>query len=242
MTVAMNHEPPPVPLPESRADPVDPRVLKAYSLVEEAGLLGGVSLELWEHLPEDFCRDHELDRGRLIRRESGSPGHQSAMVSLAALLKRAARAAVDADAYPCLRVAVDLDTRLWDVPCATVRKPDVLVYRCLEPGVTRLWASRVLLAVEIVSPSSVATDTGRDNPRSGFESKMTQYASAGIRNYWIVRLRPDDTEIASIQRFRLDEEDGVYTEVATHINHEKADPIRTDLPFPIEATWADLEF
>ena len=155
MTVAMNHEPPPQPLGLEAS----PELWAAFDLVERAGLLDGITVEMWEHIPEDVCRDHELDRGRLIRRESRSPGHQGASLSLAILLKAAARRAVDAGTYPCLRVAQDLDTRLWDGPGATVRKPDVLVFRCLEPGVRRLWASSVLLAIEIVSPSSQAADT-----------------------------------------------------------------------------------
>lgn len=238
MTVAMNHEPPPRP-----ADlEASPGLWTALDLVERAGLLDGITLDMWEHIPEEVCRDHELDRGRLIRRESGSPGHQSASLSLAILLKAAARRAVDAGVHPCLRASQDLDTRLWDVPGATVRKPDVLVYRCLEPGNRRLWASSVLLAVEIVSPSSEATDTGRDDRRTGFESKMTQYAVAGIKHYWIVRRKPDDSAIASIQQWRLDSDLGKYVEVAVWINGETADAVRTEVPFPIEATWADLDF
>ncbi|GAA1953738.1 hypothetical protein GCM10009838_06340 [Catenulispora subtropica] len=234
----MNYEPP---LPPAELE-TSPELWAAFDLVEKAGLLEGITLEMWEHIPEEVCRDHELDRGRLIRRESGSPGHQSASLSLGALLKAAARLAVEAEVYPCLRASLDLDTRLWDVPGATVRKPDVLVYRCLEPGERRLWASSVLLAVEIVSPSSEATDTGRDRRRTGFESKMTQYARAGIRHYWIVRLKPDDSAIARIQQWRLDTELGVYVEVAAWANGETADAIRTEEPFPIQATWADLEF
>ena len=234
----MDHGPPPQPADLESS----PELWAALDLVESAGLLDGITVEMWEHIPEDVCRDHELDRGRLIRRESGSPGHQGASLSLAILLKAAARRAVDAGTHPCLHVAQDLDTRLWDVPGATVRKPDVLVFRCPEPGVRRLWASSVLLAIEIVSPSSEATDTGRDNRRTGFESKMTQYATAGIRHYWIVRLKPDDSAIARVQQWRLDADLGRYVEVAVWVNGETADAVRTEVPFPIEAIWADLEF
>jgi len=215
----------------------------AFSLVEEFGLLDDVSLALWDALPEDFCHDHELDRGRLIRCESPTLGHQHASLSLAIVLKNAARRAVEAEAFPCLRTAQDVDTRLWDVPGATVRKPDVLVHRCLEEGRRKLWGYDLVLAVEIVSPSSGATDTGKDNQRTGFESKMTQYALAGIEHYWIVRLKPDDSAIASIEQWWLGPGyRGAYTKVATWTNGETAEAISTKLPFPIEATWADLEF
>lgn len=215
----------------------------AYELVEKAGLLDGITLEMWTHIPEEFCRDHELDRGRLIRRESGTPGHQSASLSLAMLLKNAARNAVEAELYPCLRASQDLDTRLWDVPGATVRKPDVLVYRCLEEGRNRVWGYDLLLAVEIVSPSSRATDTGQDNRRTGFESKMTQYALAGIEHYWVVWLKPDDSAIARIEQWQLQPDyRGAYARVATWVNGETAEAIKTETPFPITASWADLEF
>ena len=215
----------------------------AFSLVEEFGLLDDLSVALWDALPEEFCRDHELDRGRLIRRQSGSPGHQSASKRLVIVLDAASRKAVSEGLYSCLRALQDLDTRLWDVPGATVRRPDVLVYRCPEEGRRTVWGYDLLLAVEIVSPSSRATDTGEDNQRTGFESKMTQYALAGIEHYWIVRLKPDDSAIASIEQWWLGPGyRGAYTKIATWTNGETAEAISTKLPFPIEATWADLEF
>lgn len=236
----MNYEPP---AGDAGLDPAMEAAVAAFSLAEEAGLLDGVSVALWDALPEDFCRDHELDRGRLIRRQSGSPGHQSASLSLAIVLKSAARSAVQAGLFPCLRASQDLDTRLWDVPGATVRKPDVLVYRCLDGARRRVWGYDLVLAVEIVSPSSRATDTGKDNPRTAFESKMTQYALAGIEHYWIVRLKPDDSAIAGIEQWRLGPGfRGAYTKVATWTNGGTAEAITTDVPFPIQATWSDLEF
>ena len=79
----MNYEP-----PESgpELDSAMEAATAAFSLVEEFGLLDDVSLALWDALPEDFCHDHELDRGRLIRRKPGSPGHQSDSSSLAIVL------------------------------------------------------------------------------------------------------------------------------------------------------------
>ena len=236
----MTYEPP---ADDPHVDPAEMVALAGFRLAEEAGLLEDVSVARWDALDEEFCRDHELDRGRLIRRESGSPGHQSASVRLIILIDAATRKAVGDGLYPCLRASQDLDTRLWDVPGATVRRPDVLVYRCLEEGRRRVWGYDLVLAVEIVSPSSKGTDTGRDNRRTGFESKMTQYALAGIEHYWIVRLKPDESGIASIEQWQLGPEyRGGYTKVATWTNGETAEAVSTKLPFPIEATWADLEF
>jgi hypothetical protein len=129
MTVAKNHEPPPPPAAELEASP---ELWAAYALVEWAGLLEDVTLEMWKHIPEDFCRDHELDNGRLIRRQSGSRGHQLASRRLATAIEAGARKSVCDGVYPCLTVSQDVDTRLWEVPRATVRRPDVLVYRCLD--------------------------------------------------------------------------------------------------------------
>src|SRR2546423_211771 len=238
MTVAMNHEPPSPPVTELEASS---ELWAAFDLVEKAGLLDGITLEMWKHIPEDVCRDHELDNGRLIRRQSGSEGHQLASLRLAVAIMAAAKKAVQEGTFPCLKVVQDLDTGLWEVPRATVRRPDVLVYRCLEPG-AGLWAKDVLLAVEIVSKTSRATDTGQDNPDVGFESKMTQYARAGIKYYWIVRLRPDDSAIESIEEWHLLESRIKYTLFAVWETGSSRDAVLTDWPFRIEISWADLEF
>jgi Uma2 family endonuclease len=236
----MTYEPP---ASGPRQDSVLEAALEAFLVAEDAGLLGGVSVAWWDVLPEDFCRDHELDRGEPIKRQSGSPGHQTAMRRLANAIEQAARSAVREGLHDCVAVNHDVDVRLWDVPGATVRRPDVLAHRCLEVGDTTLWAHSVLLVVEIVSPSSEADDTGRDNRRTGFESKMTQYALAGIEHYWIVRLRPDDSAIAGIERWRLEPDyRGAYAKVAVWTNGVTDEAISTELPFPIQATWADLEF
>jgi len=216
-------------------------VWAAFDLVEKAGLLGNVTLEQWKYIPEDFCRDHELDNGRLIRRQSGSPGHQSAAVQLAVALKSAAREAAVEGEFPALRVAHALDTRLQEVPRSTVRRPDVLVYQRPAPG-DDLWAKDVLLAVEIVSPASRATDTGQDDPLAGFESKMTQYARAGIEHYWIVRLRPDDSAIESIEEWHLLDGLARYTLVAARTARISRDAVASERPFRIDISWADLEF
>ncbi|ACU70593.1 protein of unknown function DUF820 [Catenulispora acidiphila DSM 44928] len=240
MTVAMNDEAPPSP-PAAELE-ASPELWSAFALVEWAGLLDGVTFEMWKHIPEEVCRDHELDNGRLIRRQSGSPGHQYLSLQLAMALQTAAKRAVQEGAFPCLKVAQDLDTRLWEVPKSTVRRPDVLVHRCLEESDEDLWATHVVLAVEIVSPTSRATDTGQDNPDAGFESKMTQYARAGIKHYWIVRLKADDSAVESIEEWRLAERLGRYTLVAVWSAGVSRDAVSTEYPFGIEISWSDLAF
>jgi Uma2 family endonuclease len=240
----MNHEPPPPPADDLKTSPdleTSPELWAAFDLVERAGLLEGITFEMWKHIPEEVCRDHELDNGRLIQRQSGSRGHQRASLLLAIAIEAAAKKAVRDGVHPCLTVSQDLDTRLWEVPRSTVRRPDVLAYRCLEPEAD-LWAKDVLLAIEIVSKTSQATDTGQDNPDIGFESKMTQYARAGIPNYWIVRLREDDSAIDSIEELHLLPSRNRYTFFAVWQAGVSRDAVQTQWPFDIAISWADLEF
>ena len=222
---------------------VDPQwtdeIWKALYTVEEAGL-DSITVEQWEVIPEDVCRDHELDRGRLIKRQSGTPGHQSAARRLENAVESQARKAVAEGRYGCLTTSQDLDVRLWEVP-PTIRRPDVLVYKCIEPG-GRVWTDDVLLAVEIVSPASEATDTNKPDSRNGYQPKMAQYALAGIECYWIVWLTPNDTAIHRIQEWRLVKGLGEYKLRSETVNLLDETAVSTPMPFPIEITYAELEF
>lgn len=82
------------------------------------------------------------------------------------------------------------------------REPDVLVVR---DGVDlwdgpKLTPADVLLAVEIVSPTSVKTDR---------ITKPAQYAAAGIAGYWRIETEPELTFTASV----LADGHDVYTEI-----------------------------
>ena len=61
------------------------------------------------------------------------------------------------------------------------RQPDLVVYDRGALGRDRLEPADVLLAVEIVSPSSVSTDR---------VTKPAQYAAAGIPHFWRLELDP----------------------------------------------------
>ncbi|MGH3433671.1 MAG: Uma2 family endonuclease [Thermocrispum sp.] len=66
-----------------------------------------------------------------------------------------------------------------------VRSPDLLIARTGvfgQRGIAK--ASDVVLAVEIISPSSVRTDT---------VVKPVDYADAGIPNYWLIDAEPPVT-------------------------------------------------
>ena len=71
---------------------------------------------------------------------------------------------------------------------------------------------------------------------------MTQYARSGIQHYWIVRLQPDDSAVASIEEWRLAECRSKYTLVAVWESGLSRDAVLTDLPFPVAIAWDDLAF
>jgi Putative restriction endonuclease len=75
---------------------------------------------------------------------------------------------------PCLDVSNDFDVILWDVPTATIRRPDIALHNCAPDDVRPLPASYVRVIVEVVPPGSDKTDR---------EEKMGEYASAGIPFY-----------------------------------------------------------
>ncbi|NUR58495.1 MAG: Uma2 family endonuclease [Catenulispora sp.] len=209
-----------------------PELWEALRLVE-AKLDGGLTIELWDSMPEDVRRGHEVSAGRLVVRQSGTPGHQRAVRRMANALEAAAGKAVVDGRYSCLATDAELDVILWDVPL-TIREPDVAVYMCLPTGQRRVRAEVVLVVVEVVSPGSAADDTGRDDPRRGLVSKMTQYATAGIETYLTVFLRPDDSAIHRVQQWQLIAGSGEYRLVSERVNG--IDDYALELRVPFDAT------
>jgi len=78
---------------------------------------------------------------------------------------------------PCLSVETDIDVVLWRVPKFTFRRPDVVVYKCLDDPGQEPDASQTLAVVEVSSPGTVRED---------LTDKRTQYAAAGIPLYLTV--------------------------------------------------------
>jgi hypothetical protein len=77
----------------------------------------------------------------------------------------------------------DLDVLISETPNFHLRRPDVVVYRCIDADRGKWgrkpYASDCLLVLEIVSANSVTTD---------IRHKRAEYAAAGIPHYWIVRM------------------------------------------------------
>lgn len=90
-----------------------------------------------------------------------------------------------------------LDWILTDGPGATVRQPDLVIIPVEYARQPRL-TSPPLLAIEILSPSSVERD---------LVAKRREYARAGCEHYWIVNLT-----VPEIVALRLDGERGEYVE------------------------------
>lgn len=102
----------------------------------------------------------------------------------------------------------------------TELQPDVLVGR-EEDFTEKLLPTAPLLAVEILSPSSVIND---------LNNKKAAYARMGVPSYWVV-----DPQQPMITVFELT--DGQYTQVA---EVKDGDPLEVDRPFPVRVTPREL--
>lgn len=186
-----------MPLPEEEADSVHLLTISEYAALGE--IEHGYS---------------ELVEGRLLMSPSPAYRHNRAMGRLYLQLARQA----PADFEVVQELDVDLELAPANEPGSS-RRPDLMVVRLevgdqltAEGGVVP--AHEVLLAVEIVSPSSKRID---------HVHKRLDYADAGIPNYWII----DIDEPISLTACRLTEEFGyVDDQTATGV-------FRTEVPFPV---------
>lgn len=168
-------------------------------------------------LPEEFCRTIEVVDGHIVKCESPSRLHNRIGARLLAALEQGRKP------QPCLMAALDVDVRISDVPLH-LRRPDVVVYRCL-PDDRRLYARNVVLVVEIVSPeSSFHTDT---------IEKKAAYAAAGIPVYLVVFPNEAQDGIERIEEYRLAE--GRYHLVRLH-----AGRLVLDDPIPLDVGFGTL--
>ncbi len=187
-----------MPLPEEEADSVHLLTISEYAALGE--IEHGYS---------------ELVEGRLLMSPSPAYRHSRAMGRL--YLQLTQQAPLDLEVVQ--ELDVDLELAPADEPGSS-RRPDLMVVRLevgdqlsVEGGMVS--APEVLLAVEIVSPSSKRMD---------HVYKRNDYADAGIPNYWVI----DIDEPISLTACRLTEEFGyVDDQVATGV-------FRTEVPFPVE--------
>ncbi|MFE3188783.1 Uma2 family endonuclease [Nocardia sp. NPDC059240] len=144
--------------------------------------------EQYRQLPEALAREIEVVHGHVIVCESPAPEHNRIARRLAGALEELPTT------EPCIRVETDIDVVLWRVPKFTFRRPDVVVYRCLEERGAKPEAADSLIVVEVSSPSTAEED---------LLDKKAQYARVGIPLYLVVVLGAK-YEIDEILEFRLD--------------------------------------
>jgi Uma2 family endonuclease len=150
---------------------------RSWRLYEELAMIlswpnRSLTLEEWEALPEDSAMRLELAEGMLVMCPTPPARHQRARMRLGMLFD--AQLPRELTAVPGVEVLITSDP-------LTIRAPDVIVVHTelVEADAARATAVDVLLAVEILS-----TGTGRVDR----VLKFSEYAEAGIPQYWIVDL------------------------------------------------------
>jgi Uma2 family endonuclease len=170
----------------------------------------------YRDLTEEISRTVEIVHGHVLKCESPSPRHNLIARRLSFALESAR-----SHSGPCLRVETDVDVVLWRVPRFTFRRPDVIVYKCLDDPASKPAAHDTVMVIEVASPSSVKED---------LLDKKTQYADAGIPLYLVVLL-DDKHDIWEIREFHLDAAAAAYRLHAVHRSVlELEQPVRLTLP------------
>ena len=175
-----------------------------------------ITEEQYRALNEDISRSIEVIFGHVIKCESPTPRHNRIARRLANALESARL-----PAGPCLTVETDVDVVLWRVPRFTFRRPDVIVYRCIDDPARKPTAHEVVLVVEVSSPTTARED---------LLDKKTQYAAAGIPVYLVVVL-DEKHDIADIREFHLDAATEAYRLHSVHWSVlDLEQPVRLMLP------------
>jgi Uma2 family endonuclease len=191
-------------------------------------LTGNLTAEMWDELPENICRRIEVIGGQVVFMQSPSEDHQGAALMLPMALNGWMREHAKRHDL-CLRIRQEYDLRLGDDPLHH-RKPDVIMYRCVERGELPR-PQDTLLVIEIVSPSSRVVDK---------IDKLGEYAEAGMPHYWIVETR--DGAISAVTWYALPEDDKRYEVRACWTPAEAPEGIRAQEPFPVRIGWDELAF
>jgi Uma2 family endonuclease len=173
----------------------------------------------YERLPEDTDHRWELVEGMLVM----SPSPKSRQMFTTGRLIAQLEPQLPTGLSTIPEIDVNLELFPPDGP-GQVRRPDLIVvdveaYERSDREGTLLWASEVLIIVEIVSPGSVRTDN---------IVKRHEYADAGIPHYWIIDVDDPvslvDCHLAG--EFGYQDNGGVTGEFTTTAPF----PIRLDLP------------
>jgi Uma2 family endonuclease len=172
----------------------------------------GLTAEAYDALPEQVCRTIEVVDGAVTVSPAPTRWHQDVAFNFAAALKSACP--------PDLRVTLDVDLRLADVPLLN-RRPDVVVYRADVAKDDVLRPASVVLIVEITSPGSVTLDT---------KDKPAEYAASGIRYYW--RVTPEQ---GAVHTYELNRAGNAY-----QLTGEYSGRLAVAEPVSLDVEIADL--
>jgi Uma2 family endonuclease len=179
-----------------------------------------LTLEAWAALPED--EEGELVDGIVVEEEMGSFLHDSVVARLIALF-------VVWGSGRSVRVAAS-EARYGVAP-RRGRKPDVSVFLPdgRKPPAKGLIRVPPQIAVEVVTP------TPRDEKRDRVE-KLHEYASFGVRFYWIV-----DPELRTFEILELGA-DGDYV-IRVSACEGRIDPVPgcPGLVVDIDALWREVD-
>ena len=177
-----------------------------------------LSLEEWIGLPEDV--EGELVAGHLTEEEVPDPIHGLAVSWFIALL----RSWLSGKGF-----VFDSDVKVV-VGERSGRKPDVTVYLPGRRPPPRRGALRDPpdIVVEVISASP------RDERRDRVE-KMTEYAAAGIRYYWLL-----DPALGSLEVFELDASGRYARALAATAGRIESVPGCEGLTVDLDALWAEL--
>lgn len=186
-----------------------------------AYVYGPYTVEDLHALPDDG-KSFELVDGWLIEL-SPSTRHDFIARGLSRILDRAAE---DAGARVYVQAPMDISTP------AGARKPDVAVIdadaasSARKLGRSLYYGADVLLAVEVVS-------RGSGSEREDRGRKVSEYAQAGIAQYWIVDYDP----VARVQVLRLSGDGDRYE---PPIVFGEGDTLKVAVPFPVSFAVSDL--
>jgi Uma2 family endonuclease len=186
-----------------------------------ASPLRHMTLEEWAALDEDD--PGELVDGVLEEEEVASWAHEIVVSFLIGLLR--------GWAVPRGGFVLGSETKLG-ISARRGRKPDVVVFLSTErlPG-RRSSITQVPpdIVIEVVTP------TPRDGRRDRVEKKP-DYASFGVRQYWIV-----DPELRTVEILARREEDGRFVEILAESFGSHTVKDLPGLMLDLDALWAELD-
>lgn len=178
-------------------------------------MIGEITAEDYETLPEEVCRRIEIVDGFVVVSPSPSRPHQKLVGALWGTLFRQLPPEFDA--------SLDVDLRVQEVPLRN-RRPDLVVYQADLPDDAVLRPEHCALVVEIVSPGSVTTDRLH---------KFMEYAAIGIPHYW--RIEFEHVGGVAVHAFELEPATQRYESAG--IFHDR---LKTSAPFPVDIDLTTL--